>query len=59
MGAKVVGNRSRGRNKRTRSCECTKCGTKSERTRYELRVLAGGVRCDQCGGNVVEKRFAN
>jgi hypothetical protein len=39
-------------------CVCVSCGHKSRRTTYALRMRAGGVRCEQCGGNVVESRFA-
>jgi DNA-directed RNA polymerase subunit RPC12/RpoP len=44
--------------KQTRTCVCTRCGASSERSRYQLIALAAGVRCEACGGNVVEKRFA-
>lgn len=47
----------RRRKKLTVTCKCVACGQKTERTRYELRTLATGVRCESCGGNVVEARF--
>jgi hypothetical protein len=40
-----------------RLCRCTRCGAESMRSRYELQARSQGVRCELCGGNVVEARY--
>lgn len=47
------------KSKAVHDCACTRCGKPYPNVpRFLLKNKAGGVRCDDCGGNVVDKRFA-
>jgi DNA-directed RNA polymerase subunit RPC12/RpoP len=56
-----VSRRHKGKKGGKRLCKCTRCGASLSMTHAGIRAIshkASGLRCLQCGGNVVEARYA-
>jgi len=50
-----MGVKNHNKNRWDRLVTCTRCGKDSMASRHELVMRASGVKCQECGGNMIRK----